>query len=96
MFGVSSFDTIVFEATVFAAQWNSLIGFHSLSELSGLVLPTEFGGISKIVSPGKFRQLKAFSFLGTDRVVTTLLNSWFEFRHIQAFPSGSKTNYAKM
>ena len=101
MFGVSSFDTIVFEAIVFAAivfaaRWNSLIGFHSLSELSGLVLPTEFGGISKIVDPGKFRQLKVFSFLDTDRVVTTLLNSWFEFRHIQAFPSGSRTNYAKM
>ena len=55
VFGVSSFDTIVFDA-----QWNSLKSFHSLSELSGLVPPAEFGGISKLVIPGKFRQLKAF------------------------------------
>ena len=65
VFGVSSFDTIVFDA-----QWNSLKSFHSLSELSGLVPPAKIrGGISKVVIPGKFRQLKAFSLLDTVRVV---------------------------
>jgi|GEM_PF-6503034 len=57
---------------------------------------TEFLGISKRLIPGKFWKFKAHSLLDTVRVVTTFLNSWYAFRTVQAFASGSKVNRMEM
>jgi len=42
VFGVLSFDAFVFDS-----QWNCLMSFHSLSELSGLMPAKDSMGISK-------------------------------------------------
>ena len=75
-------------ASVFDAQRNFLLSFHSLSELSGRCFPNHTGA-PKIVQPEQFWQLKAFSLLDSIHVVAILLNSWFAFRLVPVSNSGT-------